>query len=87
MAIYDAGTRAQGESMLSHANNTNRQSDVSASEADAWLKRNPQRTAEHMTGKLAPDAVIRKLRRSTNHACTPRHPDTLIEKGKKRRKV
>ena len=87
MALYDAGTRAQGESMLSHANNRNREGDISVSAADAWLKRNPQRTAEHMTGKLAPDAVIRKLRRSTNHACTPRNPNTLLENYKKRRKV
>lgn len=64
--------------MLSHANNTNRQSDISASAADEWLKQNPQRTSEHMTGKLAPDAVICKLRRSTDHACARPHPETQM---------
>lgn len=73
--------------MLSHANNRNRKGDISISAAEEWLKHNPQRTAEHMTGKLAPDAVICKLRRSTNHACTPRHPDTLIEKFKRTKPI
>lgn len=73
--------------MLSHANNINRESDISISAADEWLKRHPHRTSEHMTGKLAPDAVICKLRRSTNHACTTRHPDTLIEKFKRTKPI
>lgn len=73
--------------MLSHANNINRKGEISVSAADEWLKRNPHRTSEHMTGKLVPDAVIRKLRRSTNHACTPRNPNTLLENYKKKRKV
>ena len=73
--------------MLSHANNINRKGEISVSTADEWLKRNPHRTSEHMTGKLVPDAVIRKLRRSTNHACTPRHPDTLIEKFKRTKPI
>ena len=58
-------------------NNTKRESDITTDQATEWLKQNPHRTSEHMTGKLAPDAVICKLRRSTNHACAKAHPDTL----------
>lgn len=65
-------------------NNTKRESDITTDEATEWLKRNPHRTSEHMTGKLAPDAVICKLRRSTNNACAKPHPDTLMDSAGRR---
>lgn len=58
-------------------NNVKPESDITADQATAWLKKNPHRTAEHMTGKLAPDSVICKIRRSTENACAKPHPDTL----------
>lgn len=64
--------------------NIQRKSDISASAADDWLKKNPHRTAEHMTGKLAPDSVIRKLRRSTDNACAKPNPDTLRDSAGRR---
>ncbi len=64
--------------------NIKRESDISMSAADAWLKQNPHRTAEHMTGKLAPDSVIRKLRRSTDNACAKASPDTLRDSAGRR---
>lgn len=66
--------------------NIKRESDISADQATEWLKKNPHRTAENMTGKLAPDYVICKLRKSNDHACTTRNPDTLIERTTKRKK-
>lgn len=65
-------------------NNTKRESDITTDQATEWLKRNPHRTAENMTGKLAPDAVICKLRRSTNNACAKPHPDTLMDSAGRR---
>lgn len=65
-------------------NNTKRESDITTDQATEWLKRNPHRTSEHMTGKLAPDAVICKLRRSTNNACAKPHPDTLMDSAGRR---
>ena len=66
--------------------NIRRKNTVSARAAEDWLKQNPHRTAEQMTGKLAPDSVICKLRKSNDHACTTRNPDTLIERTTKRKK-
>ena len=68
--------------LLKH--NAKPESEISAEQATAWLKQNPHRTAEHMTGKLAPDAVICKLRRSTNNACAKPHPDTLMDSAGRR---
>lgn len=64
--------------------NIKRESDISADQATEWLKKNPHRTAEHMTGKLAPDSVICKLRRSTNNACAKSNPDTLRDSAGRR---
>lgn len=64
--------------------NTKSESDITADAATEWLKRNPHRTSEHMTGKLAPDAVICKIRRSTNNACAKPHPDTLMDSAGRR---
>lgn len=64
--------------------NAKPESDISADQATAWLKKNPHRTAEHMTGKLAPDSVIRKLRRSTENACAKPNPDTLRDSAGRR---
>lgn len=65
-------------------NNVKPESDITAAQATAWLKKNPHRTAECMTGKLAPDSVICKLRRSTNNACAKPHPDTLMDSAGRR---
>ena len=65
-------------------NNSKRESDITADAATEWLKHNPHRTAEHMTGKLAPDSVICKLRRSTNNACAKSNPDTLRDSAGRR---
>lgn len=64
--------------------NIKRESDISADQATEWLKKNPHRTAENMTGKLAPDSVICKLRRSTNNACAKSNPDTLRDSAGRR---
>ena len=64
--------------------NAKPESDITADQASAWLKKNPHRTSEHMTGKLAPDSVICKLRRSTSHACAKPHPDTLLDSAGRR---
>lgn len=64
--------------------NIKRESDISADQATEWLKKNPHRTAENMTGKLAPDSVICKLRRSTNNACAKPNPDTLRDSAGRR---
>lgn len=65
-------------------NNIKPESDISQSQADAWLKKNPHRTAEHMTGRLAPDSVICKLRRSANFAVAKANPDTLRDSAGRR---
>lgn len=64
--------------------NIKRESDISADQATEWLKKNPHRTAEHMTGKLAPDSVICKMRRSTENACAKPNPDTLRDSAGRR---
>lgn len=64
--------------------NIKRESDISADQATEWLKKNPHRTAENMTGKLAPDSVICKLRRSTENACAKPNPDTLRDSAGRR---
>ena len=64
--------------------NAKPEGDITADQASAWLKKNPHRTAEHMTGKLAPDSVIRKIRRSTNSACAKPNPDTLRDSAGRR---
>lgn len=64
--------------------NIKRESDISADQATEWLKKNPHRTAENMTGKLAPDSVICKIRRSTNNACAKSNPDTLRDSAGRR---
>lgn len=64
--------------------NIKRESDISADQATEWLKKNPHRTAENMTGKLAPDSVICKLRRSTENACAKSNPDTLRDSAGRR---
>lgn len=64
--------------------NIKRESDISADQATEWLKKNPHRTAEHMTGKLAPDSVICKIRRSTENACAKSNPDTLRDSAGRR---
>lgn len=64
--------------MLIKSNNNRQRSEISADACEAWLKRNPHRKAEAMTGKLVPDSVICKIRRSTDHACAKPHPETQM---------
>lgn len=54
--------------------NRSKKSDISAAAADAWLKQNPHRTAESMTGQLVPDSVICKISRSTQGVVTKANP-------------
>ena len=69
---------------MSLKQNTQSKSNITADQASAWLKKNPHRTAEHMTGKLAPDSVICKIRRSTENACAKPNPDTLRDSAGRR---
>lgn len=67
--------------------NISKKSEISEAAADEWLKNNPHRTSDHMTGRLAPDSVIRRLRRSTDNACAKPNPDTLIERTRRRKSL
>lgn len=58
--------------------NAKPESDISADQATAWLKKNPHRTAEHMTGKLVNESVLQRASRRACHRWYLQRPESSV---------
>lgn len=65
--------------------NYSNKSDISEASADAWLKQNPHRKAESMTGQLVPDSVICKINMSTEHVYSPSRQSFFMARKPRRK--
>ena len=64
-----------------------REGEISEIAADFWLKYNPHRKAENMTGAMVADEALSKQRRSTNALATVTKKGDVKRKARPRRQL